>query len=344
MSLERNILRFAKISLVCVFIVIIAGSVVRITGSGMGCPDWPFCFGYAIPPTSVDPLLFAPDKNFSKGQMIIANDTLWVANQNFTSASSFLHTDWHKYPKHNYATFNATQTWIEYINRLATGVLGFPCMILLAIAFWQGLKQKKWATFWLALFTVFGLGFEAWLGKLVVDGNLKENSITYHMLGTMVIIALLITIIFKHTTHQLQKPFPRGFKAAAAAMLVLSIVQIILGTQVREEVDIIAKNIDSRDAWIGQLSSMFIVHRSFAYALVAAAAALFYFNKKQALGLRQISWLTVALLLEIAGGLVLSYMAMPRFMQPLHLLLGIVLFSMALYIVLKSFFSSTPQG
>jgi cytochrome c oxidase assembly protein subunit 15 len=276
--------------------------------------------------------------------MIIANDTLWVANQDFTSSSSFSHSNWHKYPKHNYATFNATQTWIEYINRLATGVLGFPCMLLLAVAFWQGIKKKKWATFWLALFTVFGLGFEAWLGKLVVDGNLKENSITYHMLGTMVIIALLIAIIFKHSTSQTHKPFSIGFKTLAVVFLVLSVVQVILGTQVREEVDVIAKNIDSRDAWISQLSGMFIIHRSFAYALVAAAAALYYMNKKHALGLKQINWLAIALLLEIAGGVVLSYLAMPRFMQPLHLLLGIVLFAIALYIVLKSMLTRNAQG
>ena len=51
------------------------------TGSGMGCPDWPKCFGLAIPPTSVDEVTWTQGTEYAPGRMLLANDTLWVAQE-----------------------------------------------------------------------------------------------------------------------------------------------------------------------------------------------------------------------------------------------------------------------
>ena len=67
------------VSLILIYLVIIAGAVVRMTGSGMGCPDWPKCFGYIIPPTSASELEWTPEKTYEKGQVIIVDETLRVA-------------------------------------------------------------------------------------------------------------------------------------------------------------------------------------------------------------------------------------------------------------------------
>lgn len=67
----KNFRTLSKIALVVIYLVIIAGSVVRMTGSGMGCPDWPKCFGYYIPPTHGSELLFKPNHSYKKGMMIL---------------------------------------------------------------------------------------------------------------------------------------------------------------------------------------------------------------------------------------------------------------------------------
>ena len=54
-----------------------------------------------------------------KGEVIIVNESLRVASTDFTSSSSATQTDnWEAYTKHDYAVFNPTHTWIEFINRL----------------------------------------------------------------------------------------------------------------------------------------------------------------------------------------------------------------------------------
>ena len=53
--------RFQKLAiaaLISVLLLLFAGAIVRATGSGLGCPDWPTCWGELVPPTSVEQIDF----------------------------------------------------------------------------------------------------------------------------------------------------------------------------------------------------------------------------------------------------------------------------------------------
>jgi cytochrome c oxidase assembly protein subunit 15 len=100
----------------------------------------------------------------------------------------------------------------------------------------------------------------------------------------------------------------------------------MLGTEVRKQIDVIsyANNYVLRDTWIGQLDWKFYVHRSFSLLVLSTNAWLFW-KLKLARTLLTISVIAV-LVLEIVSGVVLAYLQVPIFIQPVHLVLACVLF------------------
>jgi len=318
--------RLARISLTCVFLVVLAGSVVRMTGSGMGCPDWPRCFGYLIPPTEESQVIWHPNRQYHSGQMIVHQEKLWVANRAFTSSDTFDQDSWNVYDKHDYAIFNAFHTWTEYINRLIGAFTGLPVLLLFVLSLTKW-SSDKWIPV-LAALTVFMLGFEAWLGKLVVDGNLVPMQITIHMFGAMVLVALLILLIARLRTTSAKFDTPPVLQRILILVVVLTLVQVFLGTAVREEVDVLLKSGTARSNLIESLPMIFKIHRSFSLVLLGLNAWLVYRlwqipnRSKVMLQL----WAGI-LFTEVIFGIGLAYLDFPASLQPAHLLLGMGLFA-----------------
>lgn len=330
--MKKLLRRLSRLEIVLIFLVIIAGSVVRMTGSGMGCPDWPKCFGYIIPPTERSTLEWSENRTFKKGNIIINNETLFRAKQDFTSSNTFLPQNWEAYTKHDYALFNPVHTWTEYINRLIGALSGIPMLLILVLSFFF-FKEDKRLTL-LALAALFMLGFEAWLGKLVVDGNLIPGSITIHMMGALLIVALLMVFngILAKTQLNTVRVNPR-LKMLFIASLFFTIIQIVLGTQVRETIDTLNHDGLNRNEWVENLDISFYIHRSFSILILALNFWLWNQNRIKNLGFWQMNFVLVLLVIEILLGVILAYLNLPLFAQPSHLLLGTIIFALQLQII-----------
>ena len=182
-------------SFILVLLVIFAGSMVRMTGSGMGCPDWPKCFGYLIPPTTEKDVFWKSNFNYKKGVMILRNEKFYSAKIDFLSSNEFILSNWLEYTKHDYNEFSVMNTWFEFINRFIGAIAGLSTLIMFLFSF-NFLKTKPGLTI-MSFIVVLSMLFQAWLGKLVVDSNLSPYKITVHMLMAIVILSLIIFIYKK---------------------------------------------------------------------------------------------------------------------------------------------------
>ena len=80
-----------------------------------------------------------PLNSYKKAQIIIVDETLKVASFDFVSGDYFKNQNWYPYTKHDYAVFNATHTWVEFINRLLGVIAGLSILALFIVS----LENKK---------------------------------------------------------------------------------------------------------------------------------------------------------------------------------------------------------
>lgn len=333
--MQKALYKLSIASLVCIYLVIVAGSIVRMTGSGMGCPDWPKCFGYYIPPTDIETLTWSESRLFESGNIIIKDEALWVANKDFTSTTEFQNQNWDLYTKHDYAVFNPTHTWVEYFNRLTGALSGVPVLALFFVSLFAFRTHKRIVL--LSFIGVLLLGFEAWLGKVVVDGSLIPHQITYHMFGAIALVGLYIYLIValkpkEKMTFQVKRD--KGINVIGLIAVVVLLAQIYLGTTVREQVDAIGKaNLVALPEWIEAFGIIFKVHRTFSL-IVLGIISLF---AVKVIRMRAVStWprvLLVTVFLEVFCGMGLAYLNMPAILQPFHLVLAIVDIGIILFIL-----------
>ncbi len=296
--------RIAWITLIAVYFLILVGASVRASGAGMGCPDWPTCFGSWVPPTSVEQL----PANY----------------QEIYADLGYAETE-----------FNPVKTWIEYLNRLTGVTIGF-LILLTAIYSWSVRKHDRAiATASLAAFLM--VGFQGWLGSKVVSSNLMPGMITLHMLMALAIVATLLFAVARARRGIMMAESVQGidpkFEKWLYIVVGLTVLQITMGTQVREMVDYLNHTEGAdRSSWVSALPWFFYVHRSFSAVVLFSNLWLAYLLVRSVGWQHTLTRFTVAMILVIGlaiiSGATLGHLGMPALVQPLHLVGASLLFGL----------------
>jgi cytochrome c oxidase assembly protein subunit 15 len=331
MNFSRAFIRFNWITLVLIYLVVVAGSFVRITGSGMGCPDWPKCFGQWVPPTTKTSLPEDYKAIYSeKRAQKIEQFSKLLNAVGFNETAEKLKTDPQLRMEED---FNANKTWTEYVNRLF-GFLAGNAMLLSFI--WLIWKYRKRKLVLLAGFNLLLMAFQAWFGSIVVASNLVPWTITVHMLLALVIIGIQLYLIHEISgLKRVKLSHPKWMLLLLWGCFTIVFYQMFLGTQVRESIDVLTKQGVGRDSWTDTLGVPFYIHRSFSW-LVLVLLALIAWKNERLQKYRSIRIVFLILVLELISGVLLVYADMPGLIQTSHLIFATVIFGILLMVLFRS--------
>jgi cytochrome c oxidase assembly protein subunit 15 len=292
--------RFSLLATLVTYFLIFVGGLVRVSGAGLGCPDWPKCFGRWLPPMTAAQLP----------------------------------------PEMDPYIFNFALAWIEYINRMIGVIVG---LLILVVAF-LAVKNflKNWRISLVSMVALLLTAFQGWLGGAVVASELKPWVVSAHMVVAFIIVSLLVYVTMQ--AYRLASPpdeaktaYPAKIKFWLGLLWVLTVVQVLLGTQVREAVETVAAKMPllSELEMLAEVGAMKYIH--LVLGLLVAGTTLVIVRsllskKRMPSPLAwQGGWTMAGLvIIQLALGVLMYYVGLPAVMQVLHmwvasLLVGVIL-------------------
>ena len=196
-SPARRVQALTLLTLFLTFDLVLFGAFTRLTDSGLGCPDWPGCYGQASP-LGADAAITAAQSAQPSGPVTLS------------------------------------KAWIEMIHRyLATGV--GVLILVLALASWAvrwWTKRSSPINPWWPTVTLLWVCVQGAFGALTVTMKLFPAIVTLHLLGALVLLALLgvqvvKTAQFEHGVSPVG--ISTGLRRLLGASLALLMLQIALG-------------------------------------------------------------------------------------------------------------------
>jgi len=288
--------RFALSSTIATYILILVGGLVRVSGAGLGCPDWPKCFGRWIPPTSVDQLPADIDPNL----------------------------------------FNFTLAWIEYVNRLIGVIVGLLIAVTAILAIRHMRKYPKILI--ASILAALLVAFQGWQGGQLVSSALEPFILTLHLGIALLIVSLLIYITQQSYYMDWLKLDPtrdsKNIKFWIAGLWLLSLIQILLGTQIRSALQVISDHFPmlTELEWLAKVGPINTIHSILGVLLLIIIIYITFMIKKVNQKPDSIAIvLSVIMFVQLLIGFILVYVGIPELIQLLHLWLASISIGLILF-------------
>lgn len=197
-QLARHVNYFKRLCLLATllaFCVVVLGAYVRLTDAGLGCPDWPGCYGTLTVPESEAAILKAQTA----------------------------------YPQ---STIEVGKAWREMLHRYLAGTLGILVFVLFGLG-WRNKHNiylpENTQTHRVTSALLVLISFQAMLGMWTVTMLLKPAIVSAHLLGGMATLSLLVWLTVRHIYQPVTIPLPQYLNRLTRFALVVLFGQILLG-------------------------------------------------------------------------------------------------------------------
>ena len=277
--------RSAFISTILSYLLIFVGGLVRVSGSGLGCPDWPKCFGRWVPPTSIEQIPAHIDPT----------------------------------------AFNIVLAWIEYGNRMLGVIVGISILLMTIIAVIYFKKNSKILfSSLLSLFLVVangGLGaivVSSVLNPFIVSLHMILALFLVSVLSYATIESYKLINTQKFTGIFLSKKI----SISLIALWIFIVIEILLGTGIRTNIELIAIDnpLLSKGELLDSLNSYKYLHSILGFSLLFLSFYLCYLFKDDFLGLSKqlVLFIFVMIILQIFLGELMIFFEMPQLTRLFH--------------------------
>ena len=193
---------FAWFVLALTFDLVLLGAFTRLSDSGLGCPDWPGCYGHASP-VGASPHIAAAEAALPTGAV------------------------------------TTTKAWVEMLHRYAATAIGALVVVLAGLAIHASRRSSGRIGWGLAVFTLLWICLQGAFGALSVTLRLYPAIVSLHLLGGMGLLALLAIQAERYAAPRRLVLAP-GLRAGLVAVAVLTVVQVALGAWVSSNYAVLA--------------------------------------------------------------------------------------------------------